>query len=161
MNRILALAFPLVILAGAALTLAALEARRTPDWQSELNAYIAHTRTPGETVTVRMAVEAGRPENFRADMAKSVESEKGYSMWATGAAPAGRPAALHCVLLDRERPAADEAERQLRQVLYIGSYDDGLWQVGWMVYQAPQESSTVEPQTRANLDAVGCDLGIK
>ncbi len=80
-------------------------------------------------------------------------------MWAPGALPSGRPAALRCVLLERQRRSpAGAAEAPLRQVVYVGYYDDGLWQVGWLVYEAPQESPA---ELRANLDAVGCDLGIQ
>ena len=46
MKRIIALAFPFLVLAGAAIILVALEARRTPDWESELNSYIARSKSP-------------------------------------------------------------------------------------------------------------------
>ena len=41
MKRLIALALPLLVLGGVVFTVAALQARRAPDWEAELHAYLA------------------------------------------------------------------------------------------------------------------------
>ena len=159
MKRIIALAFPFLVLIGAVITVLALEARRVPDWQSELNSYIARSRLPNETITVLAEVEASRPWNFGPAMGRAVANENGWP-WGNGELPPYPPTAVRCVFLERERkPTLGESGESIRQVIFITYHSDGLWRVGWLTHEGPQEVFT--PELAANLDAIGCDLGIK
>ena len=160
MKRIIALAFPFVVLVGAVTTVLALEARRVPDWQTELNGYIARSRLPGETITVLAEVEASRPRNFSPAMGRALANESGWP-WGNGQLPPPYPpTAVRCVLLERERrPTLEEPAESIRQVIYVSYHSDGLWRIGWLTHEGPQGVFT--PELIANLDAIGCDLGIK
>jgi hypothetical protein len=160
MKRIIALAFPFVVLVGAVITVLALEARRTPDWQSELNSYVARSRLPDETITVLAEVEASRPWKFSLAMGKAVANENGWP-WGNGELPPPfPPTAVRCVLLERERkPAAGGPGESIRQVIFVGYHTDGLWRAGWLTHEGPLEAFT--PELTANLGAIGCDLGVK
>jgi hypothetical protein len=160
MKRIIALAFPFLVLVGAVITVLALEARRVPDWQSELNSYVARSRLPGETITVLAEVEASRPWNFSPAMGKAVANEGGWP-WGNGELPPPYPpTAVRCVLLERERkPVTGGGGESIRQVIFVGYHSDGLWRAGWLTHEGPLEAFT--PELVANLDAIGCDLGIR
>ncbi len=160
MKRIIALAFPFLVLVGAVLTVLALEARRTPDWESELNSYIARSRVPGETITILAQVEASRPRNFSPAMGRAMVNESGWTWGTIESPPPYPPTAVHCVLLERDRKlATEEAGESLRQVIFVSYHSDGLFRVGWLTHEGPQEPFT--PELIAHLDAIGCDLGIK
>ncbi len=160
MKRIIALAFPFLVLIGAVITVLALEARRTPDWESELNSYIARSRAPGETVTVLAQVEASRPWNFSPVMGKAMANGSGWSWETIESPPPYPPTAVHCVLLERVRKSATgEAGEALRQVIFVSYHSDQLFRAGWLTHEGPQEPFT--PELIAHLDAIGCDLGIK
>ncbi len=160
MKRIIALAFPFLVLVGAVTTVLALEARRTPDWESELNSYIARSRAPGETITILAQVEASRPRNFTPAMGRALPNEGGWP-WGMGELPPPYPStAVHCVLLERVRKSATgEAGEALRQVIFVSYHSDELFRIGWLTHEGPQEPFT--PELIANLDAIGCDLGIR
>ena len=160
MKKIIALGFPFLVLAGAVITVLALEARRTPDWESELNSTIARSRLPGETITVLAQVEASRPWNFSPAMGKAMANGSGW-LWGTiESPPPYPPTAVHCVLLERVRKfAAGEAGESLRQVIFVSYHSDELFRVGWLTHEGPQEPFT--PELTANLEAIGCDLGVK
>jgi hypothetical protein len=160
MKKIIALAFPFLVLVGAVITVLALEARRVPDWESELNSYIARSRLPGETITVLAQVEVSRPWNFSPAMGRAIANESGWP-WGNGELPPPYPpTAVRCVLLEHERKlATGEAAEPLRQVIFVSYHSDGLWRAGWLTHEGPQDAFT--PELMANLDAIGCDLGIK
>ena len=160
MKRIVALAFPFLVLIGAVTTVLALEARRVPDWESELNSYIARSRAPGETITVLAQVEASRPRNFSPAMGRAMANGSGWQWETIESPPPYPPTAVHCVLLERVRKfAAGEAGESLRQVIFVSYHSDGLWRAGWLTHEGSQEVFT--PELKANLEAIGCDLGIK
>jgi len=160
MKKIIALGFPLLVLVGAVTTVLALEARRVPDWESELNSYIARSRLPSETVTVVAQVEASRPWNFSPAMGRAMANESGWP-WGSGELPPPYPpTAVWCVLLERGRKlATGEAGEPLRQVIFVSYHSDGLFRAGWLTHEGPQEVFT--PELAAHLDAIGCDLGVK
>ena len=160
MKKIIALAFPFLVLIGAVITVLALEARRVPDWESELNSYIARSRLPNETITVLAQVEASRPRNFSPAMGRAMANESGWP-WGNGELPPPYPpTAVRCVLLERERkPTLGEPGESIRQVIFVSYHSDGLWRAGWLTHLGPQEVFT--PELTANLEAIGCDLGLK
>ncbi len=160
MKRIIALALPFLVLVGAVITVLTLEARRVPDWRSELNSYIARSRLPDETIAVLAAVEARRPWNFSPAMGRALANESGWP-WGNGQLPPPYPpTAVHCVLLERIRKfATGEASESLRQVIFVSYHSDELFRAGWLTHEGPQELFT--PELMTNLDAIGCDLGVK
>jgi len=156
MKKIIALAVPLLVLVGVVMILATLERRRTPDWQTTLNDYISQSALDGESVRVQAVVEASKPWNFTASMGKAVRSSW---TWQIAQLPFP-PKKLQCVLVERERsPAAGASEEAQRQVLYVAYHSDGLWRMGWLVHEGPQEPFTAQLVT--DLDAIGCDLDLK
>ena len=160
MKRIIALAFPFAVLVGAVITVLALEARRTPDWQSELNSYVARSRLPDETITVLAEVEASRPWNFSPAMGKAVANESGWPWGDNELPPPFPPTAVRCVLLEHERkPAAGGPGESIRQVVFVGYHTDGMWRAGWLTHEGPLEAFA--PELIADLDAIGCNLGVK
>ncbi len=160
MKRIIALAFPFLVLVGAVITVLALEARRVPDWETELDSYITRSRLPGETITVLAEVEASRPWKFSSAMGKAIANERGWPWGNNELPPPYPPTAVRCVLLERERkPTSGEPGESIRQVIFVSYHSDGLWRVGWLTHEGPQEAFT--PELRANLDTIGCDLGLK
>ena len=160
MKKIVALAFPFLVLAGAVITLLAFEARRVPDWENELNSYIARSRLAGETITVLAQVGASRPGKFSPAMGRALANESGWPWGNDELPPPYPPSAVRCVLLERERKfTTGETGEPLRQVIFVSYHSDGLWRAGWLTHEGPQEVFT--PELMANLDAIGCDLGIK
>ena len=160
MKRMIALAFPFLVLVGAVITVLTLEARRVPDWQSELNSYIARSRVPGETITVLAQVEASRPWSFSPAMGRAIANENGWPWGDSELPPPYPPTAVRCVLLERDRKlATGEAGDPLRQVIFVSYHSDNLWRVGWLTHEGPREVFT--PELAANLDAIGCDWGME
>ncbi len=160
MKKIIALAFPFLVLVGAVTTVLAFEARRTPDWENELNSYIAGSRAPGETITILAQVEASRPRNFTPAMGTARANESGWPWGMSELPPPYPPTAVHCVLLERVRKSATgEAGEALRQVIFVSYHSDQLFRIGWLTHEGPQEPFT--PELATNLDAIGCDLGIR
>jgi hypothetical protein len=156
MKRIIALAFPFLVLASVVITFAALEARRMPDWETTLSDYIAWSRLPDETIKVQAVVEASKPWNFRATMGKAVRNDW---RWGIEQLPFP-PTAMRCVLLERERKSAVGVPGEPKhQVIFVGYHTDTLWRVGWLVHEGPQEGFT--PELVADLDTIGCDLDLK
>jgi hypothetical protein len=62
---------------------------------------------------------------------------------------------VRCALVDRRKVGASAARWQ---VIYVGYHDDKLWRAGWLVHEAPSEPFGAE--LRADLSAVGCELGL-
>jgi hypothetical protein len=55
-------------------TVAALQARRGPDWRLVLNEYIAQSALPGEAEPLQSVAAARHPGNFHAAMGQAVQS---------------------------------------------------------------------------------------
>ncbi len=156
MKRIITLAFPFLVVVSVVMTVAALEARRTPDWQTALSDYTAGNRLPGEAIRVLAVVEARKPWNFEATMGKAVRSDW---TWQIQQLPFP-PTALRCALLERERiSAAGVPGERKRQVVFVAYHTDTLWRSGWLVHEGPREPFT--PELLADLDTIGCDLDLK
>jgi hypothetical protein len=156
MKRILVLAVPFVILVGVALTFIVLEGRRTPDWESVLDDYIAGSHAPGETIDVLAMVQARKPWNFTPSMGRAVRSDW---KWQIVQLPFP-PTELRCVLLERRGGSATGATGEgKRQVVYVGYHTDALWRLGWLVHEGPQGPFTAP--LLADLEAIGCDLDVE
>jgi len=156
MKRILVLAIPLLILVGVVITFAALEGRRTPDWESVLDDYIAGSRSAGETIHVLAVVQASKPWNFTPGMGRAVRNDW---KWQVVQLPLP-PKELRCVLLERRGGSTIGAPGEAkRQVIYVGYHTDELWRLGWLVHEGPQEPFT--EQLLAGMDAIGCSLDLE
>jgi hypothetical protein len=156
MKRLIGLALPLLVLGGVVITITALQARRTPDWQAVLQAYLAATQTADETLTILAVVEASRPGNYTPAMGRPVATDWTWGIDELPYPPTG----LRCALLERIRPSAQGAPRQpMRQVVYVAYHDDRVWRKGWLVHEGPLEPFT--PELAANLDRLGCKLGLE
>ena len=153
MKRIIALAFPFIMLVSVVMTFAALEARRGPDWKFELNDYIAQSKLPAETIKVQAVVEASKPWNFSEAMGQAVRNDW---RWTIDELPFP-PQAMQCVLLERSRKSTVGAKTEPeRQVVFVGYHTDTLWRVGWLVHEGPKEPFTQE--LAAHLNTIGCDF---
>lgn len=71
MKKLIALMLPWLVLGATLVAVVVLEALRTPDWQAELEAYVA-TQTVTGTLTVQSVAEAERPWHFEAAMGQVV-----------------------------------------------------------------------------------------
>lgn len=141
MKKIIALAIPLLVLVGTAVLFITLESRRMPDWELELNEYLARP----DAFAVQQVVLARHPENFKPDMGAPVQ---GDWPWGIEVLPYP-PQALRCVLL-----AQPDAAKQ--QTVYVGYYSDALWRSGWLVHEGPE--APFSPTLDGHLTAIGCDL---
>ena len=155
MKRLIALAVPFLVLISVVVTLTWFEARRAPNWEVELNNYMAWSGLRRETIKVQAVVEADRPWNFTAAMGEPVGNDW---PWGIDRLPFP-PTAVRCVLLEKESKSALDVEGEpQRQVIYVGYYDDTLWRAGWLVHEGPQAPFT--PELVTDLAAIGCDLGL-
>jgi tetratricopeptide (TPR) repeat protein len=151
-KRVATVALPVVILAAVVVTVAALEARRGPDWRLTLDNYLAQRAERLEVLTVQQVVAARQPANFVPAMGVPVP---GGPVWES-VRPAFPPQAVQCVLIDKSASASDESGRQ---VVYVAYHSDSLYHVGWRVYEGPQ--APFPPQLQADLRAIGCDLQLQ
>jgi hypothetical protein len=156
MTKTIALIILVVALAAVSVTFAALEAKRPPNWQLELDKYLAFTAVPSETVTVQSVVQARQPWNFNTDMASAVL----LAGWEWGNITIPPPREVKCVLLERVRySTADAEETRTQEVVLVGYHTDSLWHEGWIVHELTGGPSSRKSQE--NLAALGCDLGLE
>ena len=161
MKKVIALTIPLVVLVATIMTLVMLESQRTPDWKSELEAYIA-ARAVSETLTVQSVVEAEKPWNFAAHMGLPALN---FSTWATAEKLPYPPREVHCVLLARQDPPLDESETPDEsmpfeyQIVYVSYHSDTLWNVGWLIHEGAREPFSAD--VKEDLATIGCDLPLE
>jgi len=155
-KRVVGLVVPVVVLILAMAAVAVAEARRGPDWQLELEEYIAQSTLPSEVVTIQSVVGASEPQNFSAEMGRAVRDD-----WRWGSvAPSFPPKAVRCVLLERSRRSTVGGEEEaIHQVVFVAYHTDALYRVGWLAYAGPEAPLTQE--LAAHLATIGCDLGLE
>ncbi|MCC6166119.1 MAG: hypothetical protein IT329_02715 [Caldilineaceae bacterium] len=141
---------PLLVLLGTATTVAALESRRTPDWQTTLNRYLAENTQTGKPAQVQTITRARRPDRFTHEMGSSVSHAW---QWQIERLPSP-PQELYCVLL--HSPVPGMGDEPPAQVLYVGYRTDALYRTGWIVHAGPHSPFPASLPRR--LAAVGCDL---
>ena len=153
MKKIIALVLPFTVLVGVFIPLIVFEQQRIPDWQAELNDYIAKNSRPTELITVRVVTNATQPWNFSASMGQAVPTDW---EWSTDTVPPPSDM-IKCVLVERNRRAtATTPGEQYDQIIFISHHTDTLWPVGWLVYEGPIAPFT--PKVATHLDNLGCDL---
>ncbi len=152
-QRIAALAIPLAVLAATMGAITALEVRRGPDWQHELNDYIIESTSPSERVTIQSVTEASEPRNFSPEMGTAVRDDWRWHE----VAPSFPAQAVKCALLERRTGAtSSDGGRATRQVVFVAYHTDALYRVGWLAYagpEAPFAEAFVE-----RMATIGCDL---
>ncbi|MCJ7811222.1 MAG: hypothetical protein MUP62_03395, partial [Dehalococcoidia bacterium] len=121
-----------------------------------LNEYIAQSALPGEAEPLQSVAAARHPGNFSAAMGQAVPGDVLWQFFT----PVFPPQAVQCVLLDRARTTGGAVQGgRRRQVVYVAYHSDGLYNVGWRVYEAQQAPFT--PALLADLQAIGCDLDLQ
>jgi len=121
MKRIIALTIPLAVLIVVLVTLAVLETQRGPDWQLELDEYIAHSALPSETITIQSVIEASKPWNFSEEMGRAVRDDWRWE----SVDPSFPPEAVQCVLLEQSRKSTIGAEEESRhQVAFVAYHTE-------------------------------------
>ncbi|MGD2144505.1 MAG: hypothetical protein PVF54_08525 [Anaerolineae bacterium] len=155
-SKIVGLAVPLALAVLLAGFVVGLEVQRGPNWRLELDAYLAQNTSPSETVSVESMTRAREPWNFTAGMGMAASAD-----WPWGSiTPSFPPKAVRCVLLTRNRESAIGDEREsIRQIVFLVYHTDALYRVGWLAYEGPEEPFGEE--ARADLEAIGCDLGLR
>lgn len=135
-----------VLLLGATMLLAILipivilEARRTPDWQTELERYLALSGTFGAGEHLVDVAEAQHPEQL--DTQLVVAAPTGWS-WDGIDVPF--PDKLRCVRITEEPE---------HRYLLVGYHSDGLWHMGWLVHAFCE--CVDEEEKLVLLDKLGC-----
>lgn len=147
-----AVALPFLVAMAVLAVVVELQARRGPDWRLVLNEYIAQSALPGEAEPLQTVVTARQPASFTAAMGTLTP---GGVLWSS-LSPVFPPGAVHCVLLERGSAAGADARRQ---VVYVAYHSDGLYHIGWRVWEAGQAPFT--PQLLADLHIIGCDLPLE
>lgn len=144
---------PLLVLLGTATTVVALESRRTPDWQTTLNRYLAENAA--QPARVQTVTRARQPHQFTREMGSPVSNDW---QWQIERLPFP-PQTLYCVLLRSPASGSDDkpqAQVAQAQIVYIGYLSDTLYRTGWIVYAGPH--TPFPPSLPRQLAAVGCDL---
>jgi hypothetical protein len=155
-KRVVALVVPFAVLIVAISVFAVLEKQRGPDWQLELNDYIAQSALPSETVKIQSVVEASEPRNFSGEMGRAVRDDWRWD----SIEPSFPPEAVQCVLLKRNRPSTvGGGEEAIRQVVFVAYHSDALYREGWLAYAGPKAPFTQE--FAAHLAAIGCGLDLE
>lgn len=150
MRKVLSLGSALVVLVVLGVALHRLEARRIPDWQIELDKYIASRWPAQANVRVRSVAVAREPWNVRRSMGHPVSSD---GMWESVRLPFP-PARVICVLLERDERTPVQTE--VYQVVLVCRHSDGLWKHGWVVHEGFGEPFSQALQEQ--MSALGCDL---
>ena len=120
MRKLIALMLPWLVLGATVVAVVVLETVRPPDWQAELEAYVA-TQTVTGTLTVQSVAEAERPWLFEASMGQVVRQE-----WTTFVAEIPYPPQkVRCVLLAQHNPPP-EAKTSARRIVYVTCHFDAL-----------------------------------
>lgn len=156
MRKAVSMAIPALVLVVLGVVLNAWESRRPPDWQVELEQYLASRPLPSGAIEVRAVAEASRPWAFRREMGRPVDSE-----WPWRAiSPPFPPSQVTCVLLGRDRYAADDDRReQVYEVVFLTYHTDHLWNHGWVVHEGRDEPFS--PAFKGLMSAIGCDLELE
>jgi len=150
-RKIVALAAPVAVLLFALGFIIALERQRGPNWQLELDEYVAQHTTLTETIRVQTVTRARRPSNFTAAMGTPQAGD-----WIIPSYP---PQAVRCALVVRTHPTDGGEIESVRHVVYLAHHSDALYRVGWLAYEGPREP--FGPQLKADLASIGCDLGLE
>ena len=152
MRKLIALVLPWLVLGATIVAVIVLETLRTPDWQVELDAYVA-TQTVTGTRTVQSVAEAERPWLFEAAMGQVVRQE-----WTTFVEEIPYPPQkVRCVLLAQRNPPPG-AKTSARRIVYVTYHSDALWHQGWLVHQGTREP--FPPEAREDLETIGCELSL-
>lgn len=141
---------PLGILLVMATSITALEARRTPDWQAALDAYLADNSLQADAV--RQVARARYPAALTTSMGVPVSADW---RWQIERLP-HPPQELYCALI--QLPTTSSARDPQRQVVYVGYLTDTLYRAGWMVYAGAR--TPFASQLPEQLAQLGCDLDI-
>lgn len=137
---------PLGILLVMAISITALEARRTPDWQAALDAYLADNSLQADAV--RQVARARYPATLTTSIGVPVSADW---RWQIERLP-HPPQELYCALV--QFPGETGAAQ--RQIVYVGYLTDTLYRAGWITYAGPR--SPFSPQVSEHLTTLGCDL---
>jgi hypothetical protein len=140
-RKIMALALFLAMLLVVLIPLIILESRRPPDWQAEFVRYLETSETSVADGQFMEVAEAQHPEHFDAQLLIAVPTG-----WPWGGIDVPLPEKVQCVRIGEEPNS---------QYLLVGYSSDGLWHVGWLVYEFCVYVS--EEQQQAMLAELGCD----
>jgi len=150
-RRVVALAVPLAVVFFVLGFVAGMEVQRGPNWRLELGEYVEDHRLPEETVRVEEVRRARRPQAFTRGMGAPVD--------ASPIAPTFPPQAVRCVLLRRTMPVDDGAPERRQELVFVVRHSDALYRVGWSLYLGGEEP--FGPGARADLETIGCELGLE
>jgi hypothetical protein len=154
-KRIAAVALPVVVVAAVVVAVGGPEAKRGPNWRLTLDEYIAQSH---EGLTVQSTATASHPASFVPAMGTLVP---GGVLW-EGINPVFPPRAVQCVMLGTSVGGGRQvatAPRVSREVVYVAYHSDGLYHIGWRVYEGPHSPFAAE--LAADLQTIGCDLPLE
>ena len=127
-----------------------MEFQRGPNWRLELDEYVEDRRLPEEIVWVEEVRRARRPQDFTPGMGLPADE--------ADLVPTFPPRAVRCVVLRWMMPMDDGAPQGRSQVVFVVRHSDGLYRVGWRVYEGPEPP--FEAAARADLERIGCGLDL-
>lgn len=133
-KQILGLGFLCLVVLSFAVTVQAVEARRTPDWQRALAGVWPLTQ-------VIETVHAQKPETFTLATGYIVH-DAGHFVTLPAA-----PREVYCVAV---------RHRATVQLVFVNYYTDNLWRSGWVVME--DGVLPADADTQQQLDTLGCQL---
>jgi len=163
---IVSLLFLVPIVIGA--TLLAVESRRPPDWQRQVNQYTAYMeQVSAERMTVQEACPAQRPWEFRSEISAAAygdsphyQTDYGYTGKNVGAKPLPfPPQEIWCVLLGSEQgQAAASTEEGAYRVVFVALHQD-LYNADWVLHEGT--GGVFSEELMGILSKIGCDLELE
>ena len=163
--KILSVLFLVPIVIAA--TLHAVESRRPPDWQRQVNQYTAYMeQTSAERMTVHEVCPAQRPWEFHSEISAAAygdsvhyQTDYGYTGKNVGTKPLPfPPQEVWCVLLELEqRGSADPAQEGAYRVVFPALHQD-LHNADWVLHEGAGDLISQDPMD--SLSQLGCDLGL-
>jgi hypothetical protein len=129
-----------------------LEARRTPDWQSSLAAYL-EAQVPLARVQVVWTARAQAADQLAAEMLVAAPTDR---MWES-VEQLPPPERVRCIRLENEEWKT--ARQPLDERLIIGYHDDGLYHAGWIVHQFRAQVSQAKREEM--FAKIGCNRWVR
>jgi hypothetical protein len=145
MRKVISFLIPLLLLSLIGIIIAALEAKRQPDWQPELETYLVNkSASAAVRLQIESSVKASLPWHLKQDFIKGSPFRP------------FPPAEVWCILLQQSPQIADNTPIVSPYTVVFAVRHDDVHFTYWKIYEGAVDPTS--PTFQESLHFIGCDL---